>query len=90
YSGTLYGTLSAGGGSCAAEVVTTDQAYGGGPAVVSLEAANYTKEDSEPPSFFYVGYYKFSVQICIWSLADPGAKRCSPSFVNTQGNVARG
>jgi serine/threonine protein kinase len=90
FAGVLYGTLSAGHASCAAEVTTTDEAYGAEPSRVSLTAVDNTRADSKPPSYLYFGYYKLSVRICIWNQNAPADRRCSPVYVDTQGSVSRG
>jgi hypothetical protein len=90
YSGILYGTLSAGAASCAAEVTITDKAYGAAPSTAGLKAANYTEANSKPAYFLYVGYYKYSARICIWNQNDAGGRQCSPTYVDTQGSITQG
>ncbi|SNQ49407.1 Serine/threonine protein kinase [Frankia canadensis] len=90
FNGPLYGTLSAGNASCSAQVTTVDQAHDAAPGNVSLNAANYARVNSKPPSYFAFGYYRYAVRICIWNQNEPSHKECSPTYINTQGKVTRG
>ncbi|MCK9905061.1 hypothetical protein CC117_32785 [Parafrankia colletiae] len=90
FSGVLYGTLSAGAASCAAEVTTIDLAYGADPASAGIAASNYSTKNSRPAIAGGFGYYRYSVQICIWNESARGNRKCSPKYVDTQGSVAPG
>ncbi|MBL7493074.1 hypothetical protein [Frankia sp. AgW1.1] len=88
FSDILYGTLSAGAASCAADVITTSDTLG--DSTVRLTAENYAEKNSAPGGFLYFGYYKLSVHICIWNVTDAGHKQCSATYTDTQGTVTRG
>ncbi|EFC80702.1 protein kinase [Parafrankia sp. EUN1f] len=89
FEGLLYGKLSAGAGSCVADVIVNGEANASS-STKRLEASNYATANSKPNSFLFFGYYQYSERICVWNAADPGGKRCSPTFVDTQGKVSRG
>ncbi|CUU55158.1 Serine/threonine protein kinase [Parafrankia irregularis] len=88
FEGVLYGKLSAGAGSCVADVIVNGEANTSS-STKRLEASNYATANSKPGSFLVIGYYSYSERICVWNAADPGGKRCSPTFVDTQGKVSR-
>ncbi|ONH60836.1 hypothetical protein CcI49_09600 [Frankia sp. CcI49] len=88
FEGVLYGKLSAGAGSCVADVIVNGETNTSS-STKRLEASNYATANSKPGSFLVFGYYQYSERICVWNAVDPGGKRCSLTFVDTQGKVSR-